>query len=822
MSTTSSAPIPTHPTLGVQVASGAPSQSSPVDASGPGAGETPAGRARRPRSQLPGKPSTDRFLGKALLAFFLCLYLITGSGHGYSPDGEFAFNLARSLTLDPNHDYLKTMRASFYHWGFVVSALSQPLVLIGQPLANAMPQKDSVEVDGHDFQLGYYRVRGYPDNGPTVGGLAPSSYVRQDLSGRPASSLAIISFLSDSQQIPQGATVADVTLADASGHTLTFPIRAGVETAEWSLGRKDAEALHAQARVASVWSGNPFGRNYYAEFPMDPGFQPSKLEVQYLLPEGALFLRSVALLGPQSGDFQLLPSDQRMWSERENADLFAHLFYSPYNAIITALSCVLVFALARLLGYGQAVSVAATLLYGLATLAWPYSKYDFSEPTVVLFLLASLYLILRWDPFSEGNRLHAPAASQVPRNGLRWVLALRPRESLLLLAGLFALLMVGTKYAAGPLAAFLLLQVALIGWRKAPSAAGLLSAARPAVLFCIPFVAIAVPALAYMSRQFGYWPFVLDAWNGIQRGWLPLPFGIGLRGLIFSPGRSFFLYSPPAILALVAAVPFLRRHRLRSFAFLAVTLFYFSPAYAMKVAWHAGAGWGPRYQVVVLPLLMLMAAPLIERAIEGRRNWARYALLATFVLGVALQLLAVSKSFDLYLGMFRYEVVGQLPDQGARYGGADYYPYSAGLDDGSTLTATVWAWPFSPILAQGWLLSADLLSLGPASLEPIRDRVLASPPWRLWGINVVPAHPDYGLGVDFWWVRLKTDFPASPPLLGVAALVLLSLEAGLVFFGARLVGFLFGRSGRHKRAVPMWIAASSAALLLLDLAQLVG
>ncbi len=253
---------------------------------------------------------------------------------------------------------------------------------------------------------------------------------------------------------------------------------------------------------------------------------------------------------------------------------------------------------------------------------------------------------------------------------------------------------------------------------------------------------------------------------------------------------------------------------------IATVLFYFGPAYSMKVAWHGGAGWGPRYQVLVIPLVILMAAPLIQKAIEGRYRWARYALLATFVLGAGLQLLAVSKSFDKYLGLFKYEVVGQLPDQGARYGGAEYYPYSAGLDDGNAITATLWAWPFSPILAQAWLLSGDVLATGPAALQPAREALLANPPWKLWGIDVHPAHPGFGLGTDFWSMTLRTDFPSSPVLLGAVYLILLLLEAVVVVSGARLTAVLFGRSKRRGEVVKGWIALAATASLLFDLAHL--
>ncbi|MHB0871324.1 MAG: phospholipid carrier-dependent glycosyltransferase [Chloroflexota bacterium] len=419
-----------------------------------------------------------------------------------------------------------------------------------------------------------------------------------------------------------------------------------------------------------------------------------------------------------------------------------------------------------------------------------HAKYDFSEPTLVMFVLLTLYLIFRW----EQDR----------------------RDRWMLLAGVSALSAVGTKYFAGVLVPLLLLEVLLIHWKQYPSPRALAKLVKPVALFCSPFALVAVPAVWYLSQRFGYYPSILEAWAGIQRGWLPLPMHIGLGGLLFSPGKSFFLYSPATVLALFSVVPFVRRHGLRAIGILAIVLVYFL-IYSKKPAWHAGAGWGPRYQVLIIPLVILMVAPLIQKAVEERHRWARYVLVATFVLGVGLQLLAVSKAFENYIGMFRHQIVVQMPDQGAQYGGAEYYPYAAGLDDGNAVTATALAWPFSPILAHTWLLSADLLAIGPSSLQPAKDRLLVTPPWKkLWGIDVVPAHPEYGLGFDFWSMRLRTDFPSFTGFLAGVGLVVLLLEAALVASGARLVSLLFVRSTRRSRAVKAWIVSSAIVLLLFN------
>ncbi len=736
---------------------------------------------------------SDRSIAALLLVFFVALYVLTGGGHGYSPDGEFAWRMARSLIADPTHSYLKSQQKGLDQWGFMVPLLSQPLVLLGEPLAAIMPDKDYAHVDGHAYVLQKYRKKGLLDDAPTVGppgtGIA-DTYVRDGLEFAPATSMSIISFLSYSKDVPQGTTMAEITILDKTGRSFSFPMRAGIETSEWKRGKGAGQVGHNEARVASIWFGDTGGRNYFTEFPFGETLEVKEFRVRLLAPEGQLFIRSMALLNEQTGYFEQLWGDDRLFSERENDELFARLFYSGYNAIVTAIGCVLLFALTRLLGYGQAVALVSTLIYGLATLAWPYAKFDFTEPTLVMFVLTALYLILRWGQ--------------------------ERRDRLLVLAGISSLACMGTKYASGVLIPLMALQIVLLHWEKHPTLSGLPKLVRPMLAFCAPFLAVAAPALLYVSRRFGYYPSILEAWAGVQRGWLPLPLSIGMGGLLFSPGKSFFLFSPPTVLGLFSAIPFVRRHGVRAVGILTIILVYFT-IYAKKPAWHAGAGWGPRYQVLIIPLVMLILAPLIEKAIRERHHWSRYALIATFVLGIFLQLLAVSKYFENYIGMFRYQIVTQLPDQGAQYGGSDYYPYSAGLDDSNATTATVMSWPFSPILAHMWLLSADLLAIGPSSLQDEKDRLLATPPWKwIWGIDVVPSRPDHGLGLDFWSMKLKTDFPSYTTFLMGVALVVLMLETVVVATGAKLLSVLTSRSKRQRRVVEAWVVCTTLILLVFN------
>ncbi|MHB1134525.1 MAG: hypothetical protein ACYC4L_19300, partial [Chloroflexota bacterium] len=91
---------------------------------------------------------------------------------------------------------------------------------------------------------------------------APSPVFRKlDVPPTPAVSLVVESFLTAAVAVPDGALVAEVVVSDGS-HEEVFPLRAGIETAEWAHDRPDvlAQVQHARAAVARAWpahSGAP-------------------------------------------------------------------------------------------------------------------------------------------------------------------------------------------------------------------------------------------------------------------------------------------------------------------------------------------------------------------------------------------------------------------------------------------------------------------------------------------------------------------------------------------------------------------------------------
>ncbi len=90
------------------------------------------------------------------------------------------------------------------------------------------------------------------------------------------------------------------------------------------------------------------------------------------------------------------------------------------------------------------------------------------------------------------------------------------------------------------------------------------------------------------------------------------------------------------------------------------------------------------------------------------------------------------------------------------------------------------------------------------------------PPWRLAGIDVLPASPENGLGFDFWSTRLFLEYPSDTGLLAGVLVVLLILEVAIVATGARIVSYLRGEARLWSGLSRIWLIASTSAFLLFD------
>ncbi|MBM3335663.1 hypothetical protein FJY63_13470, partial [Candidatus Sumerlaeota bacterium] len=124
--------------------------------------------------------------------------------------------------------------------------------------------------------------------------------------------------------------------------------------------------------------------------------------------------------------------------------------------------------------------------------------------------------------------------------------------------------------------------------------------------------------------------------SGYQGEGFSTPFLTGLFGLLFSPSRGVFWFSPPLIAALCYVVCFHRRHpRLcfAVFATVAIKLFVFSKWWN----WFGGWSWGSRFLLPAVPLVMLVLLEPLSRWGQLRRM-EKTLIAAACAAGIVVQL----------------------------------------------------------------------------------------------------------------------------------------------------------------------------------------
>ncbi len=100
---------------------------------------------------------------------------------------------------------------------------------------------------------------------------------------------------------------------------------------------------------------------------------------------------------------------------------------------------------------------------------------------------------------------------------------------------------------------------------------------------------------------------------------------IGITGLIFSPGKSIFIYAPLLILSVILFRKFYKEHKKEAIYIAAITILWLL-LHAKLRNWYGAAGWGPRHLITIVPIAFLPFAVNLEFI------WQKTALKITTIL----------------------------------------------------------------------------------------------------------------------------------------------------------------------------------------------
>ncbi len=257
------------------------------------------------------------------------------------------------------------------------------------------------------------------------------------------------------------------------------------------------------------------------------------------------------------------------------------------NAVLGALGMAgLFFLTSRYFGWPTAVTTVC--LIGFCSDWWYQSRGFFSEIGAGAFLTLGVYFAATKRPFHSAL-------------GLALSLLFRPLN-----------------------------MVALPVWLLAARQGG-----RKAVWSALPILGSLLLLALYNFARFGS-PFDF----GYASEGFRAPLLEGLYGVLLSPGRSPFVYSPILTLAIPGCVLLYRRERA-----LALTCAFTIAAYVLAVSswfsWDGGWTWGSRLLTPVVPLAGFLVAPVVKQGQSKR--WLLVLIILLAVIGLAVQLVALAR-----------------------------------------------------------------------------------------------------------------------------------------------------------------------------------
>jgi hypothetical protein len=404
------------------------------------------------------------------------------------------------------------------------------------------------------------------------------------------------------------------------------------------------------------------------------------------------------------------------------------------NALVTALTAGLLFIWLTDLGFTRLTATLSGLAYGLGTIAWVYARFLWGST-----LLAFIFLATMWGV----NRFNQTAPARRPV----WLLFL----GLMMAAGL--LIRFELAAAAGFVGLYLLWRFSNSLQSPERSEAGavqrdtqsptLFGLFRLVALYGLPILLAGLSLLYFNYSRFG--SFTETGYsNEMSFSW---PW-VGSYGLLFSPGRGLFIYSPLMILLFFGLRPAWRRLPRPYFGLIAVLCLSYWLFYGSWFAWGGTWGWGPRFIVPLLPLLMLFVAEVIEKVTSKKSTLGRSAIGLLAAVAFFVNILAITVDFNEHY---------------MRLGRNDNFIFN---------------WQAMPLLGHWRILQeglVDLIWLRPAPAGFTVDWVFLMPALFLLAVSAV--------GLWFAWPTRPTPRQLTQPsttalaIMLTAALTVISLRA---------------------------------------------
>jgi hypothetical protein len=284
------------------------------------------------------------------------------------------------------------------------------------------------------------------------------------------------------------------------------------------------------------------------------------------------------------------------------------------SAVSAAFSLVIIYEFCMFFNFSRVATRATTVTYGFGTIAWVYAKTFFSHSATTLFILLSIYFFISMAKDENTDRVYIKSVL----SGIT--------------IGLATLIRYTSFLFVVPLAFYF--------FQKKMS----LKKIR-LVLFTIPLLKFILFAGWYNFICFDS-PFItgyhLNQLYGNETERFTTPIYIGLWGLLISPKRGLFIYSPVLLFSVVGIKKLyteVKEETILLISSFVLLLFVYSAWWY----WPGGLCYGPRLIHEAIPMFTIPIGKSIDSYKHKRIFWIAFILILCF--SIYAQFAAVATDF---------------------------------------------------------------------------------------------------------------------------------------------------------------------------------
>ncbi|MEX0895721.1 MAG: hypothetical protein WDZ94_02160 [Patescibacteria group bacterium] len=313
------------------------------------------------------------------------------------------------------------------------------------------------------------------------------------------------------------------------------------------------------------------------------------------------------------------------------------LFASMTNAFFAALFITVFYLYLRTFRFSEKKALLLSFVLFICSNLFVYSKHGFAHMLFLSFMLVSFYCIRKY-----GLALHRFWLVLAGMSYGVIVLSYNPTY-LLLLPGLGLYLIFQYQWQQWQ------------HWRM--TVLELVKDCLTALAGLLPFAGVyfwfnMVRFGGFLSSGYGT--------GGIPVPPAPQPFVLfeGLWGILFSPGKSIFLFSPILLLLIIFWFKFKQQYLPEIVAALSIFVVYLYFIASLVggadfFPWHGEASFGPRYLLPILPLFLILVALLYKNISHFQKKCVFWPLVT---LGIVIQLVGVVIPYQVRFAGMEYQI----------------------------------------------------------------------------------------------------------------------------------------------------------------------